>query len=69
MTNEQISARSLEIAARIMVNAGFCTTDAPIKDCDNGRPTPDDCTRCIAQLLRKVAVKQLEREEKTCHAK
>lgn len=63
MTDKQIAARAVQIAARIMQQAGLCRYDDATKCRKVLLPSERDCIGCIKRFLIGKAKKELEREE------
>lgn len=63
MTEKQIAARAVQIAARIMHRAGLCRYDDATKCRKVLLPSERDCIGCIKRFLIGKAKKELEREE------
>ena len=63
MTDKQIAARAVQIAARIMHRAGLCRYDDTTKCRKVLLPSERDCIGCIKRFLIGKAKKELEREE------
>lgn len=63
MTDKQIAARAVQIAARIMHRAGLCRYDDATKCRKVLLPSERDCIGCIKRFLIGKAKKELEREE------
>lgn len=63
MTDKQIAARAVQIAARIMLQAGLCRYDDATKCRKVLLPSGRDCIGCIKRFLIGKAKKELGREE------
>lgn len=63
MTDKQIAARAVQIAARIMQREGLCRYDDATKCRKVLLPSERDCIGCIKRFLIGKAKKELEREE------
>ncbi len=63
MTDKQIAARAVQIAARIMHRAGLCRYDDATKCRKVLLQSERDCIGCIKRFLIGKAKKELEREE------
>ena len=59
MKNKTVEERALDIAARVLVAAGVCRYDSPVKYRRVNPPSGEDCDRCVKSWLLSKAIKEM----------
>lgn len=62
ITKDKVNERAVRIAAKVMMRAGLCRYDSPMKCRKVLEPNEGDCIGCIKRCLIGKAKAELERE-------
>ena len=65
ITKDKVNERAVRIAAKVMMRAGLCRYDSPMKCRKVLEPNEGDCIGCIKRCLIGKAKAELEREAGT----